>query len=167
MFVRLFTNTDGVYGSVSDVEGTEPVRIYVYEDRDRLVVQESFYSVKGLRFTGKANSSYLVRYVNHGGSRLCIINLVHIVTHAHVGGKLTVEDVADHGLRVITVREAMIMRLNQETDKLVLEAENQRKLLMGFDHYYFYNIAEIVLLGIICVIQVESIRKLLLTSSVV
>jgi hypothetical protein len=44
---------------------------------------------------------------------------------------------------------------------------NQEGLNKGLDHYYFYNIAEIVVLGLICVIQVESVRKLLLSSSVV
>ena len=48
-----------------------------------------------------------------------------------------------------------------------MDKVNQEGLNKGLDNYYFYNIAEIVVLGLICVIQVESVRKMLLTSSVV
>jgi hypothetical protein len=167
IFTRVYTNTDGVFGSVKDIEGEEPLWVYVYEDRDRLIVQQSLYSVKVLNFTGRANSSYLVRYVTHGSSRMVSMHVSHLLTEAHIGSKLTVEDVADHQQRVRAVKNLLLFRLDQQKEKLVMQMENQRLLLVGFDHYYFYNIVEIVLLAVICVVQVESIRKLLLPASVV
>jgi hypothetical protein len=91
----------------------------------------------------------------------------HILLDAHVGTKLTVEDVADHGFRIMEINENIQSKLQEQKDKLMLEKENEKRLISAFGHYYFYNIGEIILLGIICVIQVESIRKLLISSSVV
>lgn len=157
-----------MYGEIQDIIiDEEPVWLYVYENSDRLVTQASFYSQNIIVFQGRANSSYLLRFVNHGTSRLVDMRMNRILLHAHIGGKLVAEDVADHGARVVKTREGITVRLQEQREKLVLQGENQRKLMKGLDHYYFYSIGEIVLLGIICVIQVESIRKLLISSSVV
>lgn len=164
---RIYTSIDGVYGVVSNIEGEQPIYVYAYEDRDRLVAQASFYSINIFSFQGKANCSYLVRYVNHGSSRLARMSMAHIMLQAHIDTKLTVEDVADHATRVRAVKHQLSNKLIAHRERIVLEGENQKRLLLGIDHYYFYNIGEIVVLGIICVIQVESIRKLLISSSVV
>ena len=77
------------------------------------------------------------------------------------------EDVADHAKRISTMKAELAGRMGQTRDKMMLKELNQKKLLLGLDHYYFYNIVEIVVLGVICVIQVESVRKLLMSNSVI
>jgi hypothetical protein len=91
----------------------------------------------------------------------------HILLDAHIGTKLMVEDMADHKDRVLKIKDELLFRIGEQREKVMLQSENEKSLLKGFDKYYFYSIGEIILLGIICVIQVESIRKLLISSSVV
>lgn len=77
------------------------------------------------------------------------------------------EDVADHAKRIENLQVQLAERMKQTHDVLMFKEVNQKKLLEGLDHYYFYNIVEIVVMGIICVIQVESVRKLLMNNSVI
>lgn len=95
------------------------------------------------------------------------LSMSHILLEAHIATKLTAEDMADHKIRVSKIKEELLFRMEKQNEKFMLQSENEKNLLKGFDNYYFYSVGEIVLLGIICVIQVESIRKLLINRSVV
>jgi hypothetical protein len=78
-----------------------------------------------------------------------------------------VEDVADHLNRIHRVKVDLLMKMDQSRDEWMMKEMNQKRLMQGLEHYYFYNIAEIIVLGVVCVIQVESVRKLLMSSSVI
>jgi hypothetical protein len=54
---HIYVNNDGIYSPVKDTED-EPVWIYIYENHDKLIAQDSFYSTKAMMFQGKANTTY-------------------------------------------------------------------------------------------------------------
>ena len=64
----------------------------------------------------------------------------HILLEAHVGSKLIVEDVADHGRRVSEFRNQLKEKLKEQTSRQMMENENEKSLTTAFGHYYFYNI---------------------------
>lgn len=68
------------------------------------------------------------------------MSMSHILLDAHIGAKLTVEDMADHKTRVAKIKDELLFRINEQRDKLMLQSENEKRLVKGFDHYYFYNI---------------------------
>jgi hypothetical protein len=131
------------------------------------VLQANFYSLKSLDFKGRANSSYLIRFQTAGSHRLIFFHLTNLLLDSHVHQKLITEDVANHAVRVTDLKDEIFERMKRVKETILMDRVNQEGLNKGLDNYYFYNIAEIVVLGLICVIQVESVRKLLLSSSIV
>ncbi len=123
--------------------------------------------MKLVDFKGKGGSSYLIRFQTPASHRLIFFHLTNLVLDSHVNSKLVAEDIANHAVRVTDLRDEIIQRMQRVKETIMMDKVNQEGLNKGLDHYYFYNIAEIVVLGLICVIQVESVRKLLLSSSVV
>ncbi len=93
-------NEGGVYSPVSTTIDDKPVWVYVYENRDKLATQASFYSKNFVHFSGKSNSSYLIRFVNHGKHKMVSMHISNLILQSHIGDKLTVEDVADHRRRI-------------------------------------------------------------------
>ena len=85
----------------------------------------------------------------------------------HAADKLTVHDVANHSQRVETFRQDVSSKYTDVSMRSVLENENRGVLIKKLDHYYIYSIVEIVLVLVLCVLQVEFIKKLLSTNNVI
>lgn len=49
--------------------------------------------------------------------------------------------------------------------KSVLENQNRENLLNKLDRYYIYSIVELVILLVLCLVQVEFVKKLLCNTS--
>jgi hypothetical protein len=61
----------------------------------------------------------------------------------------------------------MTARLKDSSSRNVFEAENRERLLDKMERYYIYSIVEILIIAVLCVMQVEFARKMLITTSVV
>lgn len=79
VFATTYENKDGVYSVVKDIEEDAPLWIYVYEDREKIVAQKEFYMNAIVTFQGKANSSYQIRVVNHGKSKLVSLHATNVL----------------------------------------------------------------------------------------
>ena len=61
----------------------------------------------------------------------------------------------------------MSVRMKEVKDKFALQMENQRRVLTGFDHYYISVVGELVVVGVLVVLQVECVKRLLMTTTVI
>lgn len=164
---KIYTNENGVFNRPTDVENEESLWVYVFENNTKIVFQNSYYFVTAGEFQGKANTTYLIRFVNHGSHRLVELNMIVLIEQSHVYDILTVEDVADHADRIQAVKSEIYTRLEGLQTKALLENENRKKLTEGISKYFFYSIGEILVIGILCFMQIEFVQKLLVRSSVV
>jgi hypothetical protein len=73
--------------------------------------------------------------------------------------------VADHSRRIKISHEQMTNRLKDASSRNVMESENNDVLLDKLDRYYIYSIVEILIISVLCVMQVEFVRKLLSPSA--
>lgn len=85
----------------------------------------------------------------------------------HGAGKLTVNDVADHSKRLQVFRHDVSNKYTDVSMRSVLENENRQSLIKKLDHYYAYSIVEIVMVIVLCVLQIEFVKKLLSTNNIV
>lgn len=70
-----YVNKDGVYSVPSNIEGEDPIYVYVYENNHKMVFQKDFYFKYFGAFNGNANSTYLIRFVNPDGQKMIAFNL--------------------------------------------------------------------------------------------
>jgi hypothetical protein len=85
----------------------------------------------------------------------------------HSADKLTAVDVADHSRRVKISREQVTNRFQDIGSREIMAIENRGELMDKLDRYYAYSIVEILIIAVLCVMQVEFVRKLLASTSVV
>lgn len=87
---KIYTNENGVFNRPTDVENEESLWVYVFENNTKIVFQNSYYFVTAGEFQGKANTTYLIRFVNHGSNRLVELNMIVLIEQSHVYDILTV-----------------------------------------------------------------------------
>ena len=150
----VYHNSDGVYSVPSEVEGKDPIWIYVYENNHRIVYQQEFYFKYFGSFHGSDNTSYLIRFVNPSDHKMVAFNLAVLFEIGHSAEKLTAVDVADHGRRIKVSQEQLTTRLKDSYSRNVFEVENREKLLDKMERYYIYSIVEILIIAVLCVMQV-------------
>ena len=151
----------------TEVEGKDPVWIYVYENNHKIVYQQEFYFKYFGAFQGNDNNTYLIRFVNPSDHKMLAFNLAVLFEIGHSAEKLTAVDVADHGRRIKVTQDQLNARLKDSYSRNVFEGENRERLLDKMERYFIYSIVEIFIIAVLCVMQVEFVRKLLGPTSVV
>ncbi len=162
-----YENNEGVYSVPQSIDEQKPLWIYVYENNHRIVFQKDFHFKYFGGFQGNENSSYLIRFVNPASHKLIAFNLQVLFEIGHSADKLTAVDVADHSRRLKVSREQVINRYQDIGSREMMATENRGQLMEKLDRYYAYSIVEILIIAVLCVMQVEFVRKLLASTSVV
>ena len=167
IYTRVFRNEDGAYQMIQKANESEKMWLYVYEDEQRMVNQGAFYSMEFLVVEAKAGKTYLLRYLNEADERLVTLMLPHMVESNHLKTAATVEDVADHSKRIKKLADDLKGKRQELELNFGLEMVNNRKLSEGFTRYWWFSAAEVVLVAVIVLLQVEAIRRLLMPATVV
>ena len=76
----VYVEKNNVFSQVKNVEGEEPLKVYVYEDNTRIVAQGSFYFEHAISFPAKANSVYVLRFYNSGSLKLVSMIYNHFIS---------------------------------------------------------------------------------------
>lgn len=63
--VHSYWKEDNVYISSEYREG-ENLRVFVYEDNNRILIDTKFYTTTGFRFMAANNKNYTIRFVDEG-----------------------------------------------------------------------------------------------------
>ena len=116
---------------------------------------------------GKENTTYLIRFSNGYQRKLVLFRVSTLLEEHHFHDKATVEDIADHSERIGNLADDVAVRMKDVKDKFALQMENQRRVLTGFDHYYISVVGELVFVGVLVVLQVECVKSLLMTTTVI
>lgn len=81
--------------------------------------------------------------------------------------KLSAEDVANHSKRIDTFRKEISNHYTDMSIKSMLENKNRENLLSRLDRYFVFSIVELIIILVMCVIQVELVKKLLCNNTYV
>jgi hypothetical protein len=79
----VYQNKDGVYSVPTEVEGKDPVWIYVYENNHKIIYQQEFYFKYFGAFHGNDNTSYLIRFVNPSDHKMIAFNMAVLFEIGH------------------------------------------------------------------------------------
>ena len=87
--MHMYWKKENVYVTAEYKEGEE-VRVIVYEDNQRVLLDREFYMTTGFTFQGKKGSSYTVRFLAAGR----VTKLISMITSSplHVGEDLATKD---------------------------------------------------------------------------
>lgn len=66
----IYTQENNAYGLVKDIEISKALKVYVYENNDRIVGEGQFYYEKAFKFEAKAGAHYIFRFYNDGVLKL-------------------------------------------------------------------------------------------------
>lgn len=98
---------------------------------------------------------------NPGQPRLFSLSVVQLVDQSQIGHALTSSDLVSHSSRAAKIYEQLKQNMENYHSLGIMAVSNQGRLNKGIDHYYFYNIGELVLVIAACLVQVKYIEKLL------
>ena len=70
IYVDVYVEIDNFFIKINDVDKEPPLKIYVYENNHRIIVDKSFYFAGLVSFSGKADSTYTIRFYNTGSKKL-------------------------------------------------------------------------------------------------
>lgn len=71
-----------------NIEEEQPVKIYIYQNNQKIVFEGEFYYQSYIVFQGEAGAMYLIRVVNNGRTKLISMNLKKLVEDTHLSEKL-------------------------------------------------------------------------------
>lgn len=83
---------DNTYVRTKNIEEEQPVKIYIYQNNQRIVFDGEFYFQNYIVFQGEAGAMYLIRVVNNGKTKLISMNLKKLVEDTHLNEKLQTHD---------------------------------------------------------------------------
>lgn len=75
---------DNTYVRTKNIEEEEAVRVYIYENNQRVVYEGEFYYQNYIVFQGQADAMYLIRVVNNGKTKLISMNTKKLVEESHI-----------------------------------------------------------------------------------
>lgn len=165
--LQSYQEDEGVYSKIKPTVDMQPIRVSVYQGTHQLLYDNTLYSRRYIVFDGKANETYLLRFSNLADKRMVIMKVSKLIEEHHFRDKVTVEDVADHPSRLQNIEEEFGARMEDVQVRLAMGMQNQRKLQSRFDQYYVSIVGELVFLGVLVVMQVECVKRLLLTTTVI
>jgi hypothetical protein len=68
--IRIFTHRDNTYTELSDVDAEGGVKVFVYENNEKIVGQGQFYFRGQIGFECKKGSGYIIRFYNEKVDKL-------------------------------------------------------------------------------------------------
>lgn len=82
IYVNVYVEVDNFFIKIDDVDQEPPLKIYVYENNHRIIVDKYFYFAGLVSFRGKADSTYTIRFYNTGNKKLIEANQNNVLqTH--------------------------------------------------------------------------------------
>lgn len=96
LFVKVYVVKDNVYSEIEDVEKDSPVRVEVFENNVRLVAQKDAYFEGAMKFNGRKDSTYTIRFQTSVTQKLISIRQNYLVESQHVEGLLQTSDAQKH-----------------------------------------------------------------------
>lgn len=81
---QIYVLENNAYTFVRDIENVKPLRVYVYENNDRIVAQAEFYYERALKFSAFAGKKYIFRFYNDGVLKLVSFTYPSLVEESHV-----------------------------------------------------------------------------------
>lgn len=166
--INLYTYVaqDNTYVRTKNIEEEEPVKIYIYENNQKIVYEGEFYYQSYIIFHGQANAMYLIRVVNNGRTKLISMNTKKLVEETHIAETLQKHD-GQHAERT----QNLAIDINewyQEFRKVRMLDFQDLKAAEGYiEKYYSWEIFETIMAVILCVVQVNMIQGMLKGSSIV
>lgn len=91
----------------------------------------------------------------------------HVLEQAHISNRIKADDLITHSYRSKELYNAFSDRFYGLNTKVMLETSNRRKLASEIKTYYIYTVIEICIFVILVLAQIELIRRLLDSSSIV
>jgi hypothetical protein len=108
-----------------------------------------------------------MKFVNSNKHRLISLKVTPVLERTHVEGTIRVEDLITHDYRTRALSDSIYTRFTGLNQQAVLEASNRRRLADGIRSYYVYTAVESIAFIGLALLQVEMIRKLLGSNSIV
>lgn len=84
----LYTIENNAYGFVRDIDVSKALKVYIYENNDRIVGQGEFYYSKAIKFSAKAGAHYIIRFYNDGVLKLVSFTYPSIIEHSLINNVL-------------------------------------------------------------------------------
>ena len=73
MFV--YAQQESTFLKIKDVTKQAPLRVTVYEDNERVIINDNFFFLKYVMFKGKKHSNYSIRFITSGKRKFVALNL--------------------------------------------------------------------------------------------
>lgn len=80
----MYVLKDNAYGMVKDVDTAGLIKLYVYEDNNRIVGQAECFFMAAVLFKAKPKSTYTVRFYNDGITKLISLTFPEFVSTSTV-----------------------------------------------------------------------------------
>ena len=164
--VDIYVEADNSFEKVADVDEEPPLKIYIYENNHRITLQRELYFTGVIKFLGKRDSTYTIRFYNTGTSKLVQAGHNEII-QSHQEEKFLEGSAAQaHGEKA--------RRLGTEFKGVFQDLHRQNALLynnirMANEHagkYFAYEIVELGLCIATTLGQIHFIKKLLKGSTI-
>lgn len=167
MLVKIYVSEDNVYGEIQDVEKEPPLRIYVYENNNRIIVQKEFYFQGIISFTAKKDSTYTIRYYNTGKQKLISVYQNRVIENSNVENLLSGDDAKKHveKTKFLVSELDLVLRNIRRTGSLSIR--NASKFNSSINYFLFYQVIELLICLAVCFTQISFIKKLLKGTSII
>jgi hypothetical protein len=99
-YTVIYSTTDGIIKRANFLDESNPMQVFVYEDNAKLVYSKDYYFVDLVRFSGKANATYTIKFITKGEHRIVELTVMGIVEQSHVANTISSDDFIGYGGRV-------------------------------------------------------------------
>ena len=96
MNIKIYVIDENQYRQIKDVERQAPLRIFIYENNNRIVIQETLYFEGALIFQAQKDSSYTIRFYNSGKIKLVETSYNGVLETQHVDQLISSDEAKDH-----------------------------------------------------------------------
>ena len=163
----IYINIDGVYMRTKNVDEEGPLCLRILEDEYKPIPQTEFYFADAVKFEAKANHSYHFNFINSDKHRIIIIQMTQVIESAKVEKNIKSSDFESFKARAVEFKDDVMKSAKTHHETTTLEFSNRKALTESLRTYSYYMMGETVVVAVLCLLQVEGIRKMLSSSSVV
>lgn len=87
------------------------MRLIIYQDRTRVLVNEVFYHTAGFRFDASKGHEYLIRVMKNGADKLVVMDIENYIAEGRTQEAISAGHIDSHEKRVRSIRSKMGVRI--------------------------------------------------------
>ena len=163
----VYIENAGVYGPIADVEKENALKVYVYEDNNRIVANVEFFYNSVIIFDSKKGSSYMCRFYNPSSTNK-LVNILHpkMIAQHHLDGLYDGEKGSAHmkkGQMLASKVGASLRELRRST---AFDYMNNSTLQGALKRFQYFQWGEMLCVVALTIAQVQLIKKMFKTESI-